>query len=69
MKTTDHIISMAKKDASFYYNGEAITSDKALDLVKNNSELNISSHTNNGVSTVHLSEKPIKTVNGKVVNE
>jgi beta-lactamase regulating signal transducer with metallopeptidase domain len=69
MKTTDHIISMAKKDASFYYNGEAITSDKALDLIKNNSELNISSHTNNGVSTVHLSEKPIKTVNGKVVNE
>ncbi|MEM5539180.1 M56 family metallopeptidase [Olleya sp. AS48] len=69
MKTTDHIISMAKKDALFYYNGEAITSDKALDLVKNNSELNISSHTNNGVSTVHLSEKPIKTVNGKVVNE
>ncbi|PIB33632.1 hypothetical protein BFP78_05080 [Gaetbulibacter sp. 5U11] len=69
MKTTDHIISMAKKDASFYYNGEAITSDKALDLVKNNSELNISSHTNNGVSTVHLSEKPIKTVNGKVVNQ
>ena len=69
MKTTDHIISMAKKDASFYYNGEAITSDKALDLVKNNSELNISSHTNNGVSTVHLSEKPIKRVNGKVVNE
>ncbi|MBD3864073.1 M56 family metallopeptidase [Olleya marilimosa] len=69
MKTTDHIISMAKKDASFYYNGEAITSDKALDLVKNNSELNISSHTNNDVSTVHLSEKPIKTVNGKVVNE
>lgn len=69
MKTTDHIIRMTKKDASFYYNGEAITSDKALDLVKNNSELNISSHTNNGVSTVHLSEKPIKTVNGKVVNE
>ena len=69
MNTTDHIIRMAKKDASFYYNGEAITSDKALDLAKNNSELNISSHTNNGVSTVHLSEKPIKTVNGKVVNE
>ncbi len=69
MSTTDHIIKMKKKGATFYYNGKAITPDKAIELVKNNSELNISSNTNNGVSTVHLSEKPIKTVNGKIVND
>ncbi|WGD35490.1 M56 family metallopeptidase [Olleya sp. YS] len=65
----DHVIDMAKKGASFYYNGEAITSDKAIDLLKKNPELNISSQTNNGVSTVHLSEKPITVKNGKVVND
>ncbi|RAJ18170.1 M56 family metallopeptidase [Olleya aquimaris] len=65
----DHVIDMAKKDAAFYYNGDAITSDKAIDLLKKNPEINISSHTNNGVSTVHLSEKPITVKNGKVVND
>ncbi|MGB6267860.1 MAG: hypothetical protein WBF67_02525, partial [Olleya sp.] len=65
----DHVIDMAKKDASFYYNGAAITSDKAIELVKKNPGLNISSSTNNGVSIVHLSEKGIKTKNGKLVED
>ncbi|WP_397364638.1 M56 family metallopeptidase [Olleya sp. R77988] len=69
MSTLDHIIKMAKKGASFYYNGDAITSDKAIDLVKKNNKLNISSHTNNGVATVNISENPIRTVNGKVVTD
>ena len=38
----DHIIAMAKKGASFYYEGKAITSDKAIELIKNNAHLNIS---------------------------
>ena len=60
---------MAKKDATFYYNNETITSDKAIKLLKENKNLNISSSTNNGVSIVHISDKPIKIVNGKVVND
>lgn len=65
----DTVIEMAKKGATFYYNNEKITSDKAIKLLKENKNLNISSSTNNGVSTVHLSDKPIKIVNGKVVND
>lgn len=65
----DIVIEMAKKDATFYYNNETITSDKAIKLLKENKNLNISSSTNNGVSIVHISDKPIKIVNGKVVND
>lgn len=64
----DTVVEMAKKDATFYYNNKKITSDKAIKLLKENKNLNISSSTNNGVSTVHISDKPIKIVNGKVVN-
>ncbi|MBB3124024.1 beta-lactamase regulating signal transducer with metallopeptidase domain [Mesoflavibacter sabulilitoris] len=63
------VVEMAKKGATFYYNNEKITSDKAIKLLKENKNLNISSNTNNGVSVVHISDKPIKIVNGKVVNE
>ena len=65
----DHAVEMAKKGASFFYNGEKVTSDKAIQLLKENKNLNISTNTNNGVSTVHISDKPIKIVNGKVVND
>ena len=65
----DTVVEMAKKGATFYYNNEKITSDKAIKLLKENKSLNMSSSTNNGVSTVHLSDKPIKIVNGKVVND
>ncbi|WP_336067528.1 M56 family metallopeptidase [Mesoflavibacter sp. CH_XMU1404-2] len=65
----DTVVEMAKKGATFYYNDEKITSDKAIKLLKENKNLNISSSTNNGVSTVHISDKPIKIINGKVVND
>ncbi len=65
--TLDHIINMSKKGANFYYNGDEITSDEAIALVKKNTKLNISSQTNNGVSTVHLSEKGMTIINGKAV--
>ena len=65
----DTVVEMAKKDATFYYNNEKITSDKAIKLLKENKNLNMSSSTNNGVSIVHISDKPIKIVNGKVVND
>ena len=38
----DHVIEMAKKGAKFYYEGKPITSDKAIELLKQNKELNIS---------------------------
>ncbi|MBN2868167.1 MAG: M56 family metallopeptidase, partial [Flavobacteriaceae bacterium] len=64
----DTIVEMAKKDATFYYNNKKITSDKAIKLLKENKNLNISSSTNNGVSTVHISETGIKTANKRVVS-
>ena len=67
--TLDHIIDMSKKGATFYYNGDEITSDEAIALAKTNSKLNISSQTNNGVSTVHLSEKGMTIINGKMVKD
>lgn len=48
----DHIISMAKKGAAFYYEGKKISSDKAIELVKKNKDLNIQ-------STGHDSKKPV----------
>ncbi len=64
-----HVRTMSKKGADFYYNGNKITSDEAEALVFKNPELNISSQTNNGKSTVHLSEKGMTIINGKVVNQ
>ncbi|SFZ89401.1 Signal transducer regulating beta-lactamase production, contains metallopeptidase domain [Flaviramulus basaltis] len=55
----DHVINMAKKGATFYYNNEKISSDKAIDLIKKNKDLNISTKTNNGVSVVKIQIEPI----------
>lgn len=56
----DYVIEMAKKDAEFYYEGKAITSDKAIELIKNNDELNIDSRKIDGKpQVVRLSTKPI----------
>lgn len=55
----DHVIDMAKKGAKFYYNEKKITSDKAINLIKKNKELNISTKTNNGVSVVKIQTEPI----------
>ncbi|WP_055447668.1 M56 family metallopeptidase [Lacinutrix mariniflava] len=66
--TVEHAREMANINADFYYNGESISSNKAIKLLENNSKMNISTHSNNGKRTVNLSNKPITTVNGKVVN-
>ena len=64
---SEHIAEMAKKNATFFHNGNPITAAEAKEVIKNNKQVNISSHTNNGVSTVLLSNKPIETINGKQV--
>ena len=56
----DHVIHMAKENATFYFDGKKITSDQAIKLLKKNDEINISTKTNNGLSTVNLSTKPIE---------
>lgn len=63
----DHIISMSKRGADFYYNGSKITSDMAIELLKKNSKLNMNSQTNNGKSVVYLSEKGMTIINGEMV--
>ncbi len=53
----DHIIDMAKKGATFIYKGKEISSDKAIDLIKNSSELSISTkQTNDGTPVVKISK-------------
>ncbi|MFT5103461.1 MAG: hypothetical protein ACI86C_001115, partial [Candidatus Latescibacterota bacterium] len=37
----DYIITMSKKGASFYYEDEKVNSDKAIELIKKNNNLNI----------------------------
>jgi len=55
------VIDMAKKGATFYYEGKKISSDDAISLLKANDKINISSKGSNGKNpTVHLSTKPIK---------
>jgi len=56
----DHVIKMAKKNATFYFEGKKISSDKAIEIIKNNDEINI--HSTGGKSKrpeVKLSTAPI----------
>jgi bla regulator protein BlaR1 len=56
----DHVIKMAKKDATFYYEGTKITSDKALELLKNNKNLNIDTRNiDSEKPIVKISKEPI----------
>lgn len=55
----DYVIDMAKKGATFYYNGKKISSDIAIELLKKNKNLNISSKTNKGVNVVNIQTDPI----------
>jgi len=53
----DHIIEMAKQGATFYYKRKKISSDKAIDLIKNNKNLSISTKkTNNQIPVVKISK-------------
>lgn len=56
----NHIIEMAKKNATFYFEGKQITSDKAIELVKKNKDLNIQTTGSSSKNPqVKISTKPI----------
>lgn len=56
----DHIIDMAKKEAEFYFEGKAISSDKAIELLKKNKKLNIETITKDAEKPqVKISKKAI----------
>jgi hypothetical protein len=58
----DHVIDMAKKGATFYYEDEEISSDKAIEVLKKNKNLNIDSKGFNSTKPIVLiSKKPIKS--------
>lgn len=60
---TDHIISMAKKGASFSYEGNNISSDKAIALLKKNNSLNIqTTAVNSSNPRVEISTEPISVI-------
>jgi hypothetical protein len=60
----DYIKDMAKQDALFYYEGKEISSDKAIEIMKNNDEINIDTKRNNNEKPkVRLSMAPIETEN------
>jgi beta-lactamase regulating signal transducer with metallopeptidase domain/biopolymer transport protein ExbD len=57
----DHVIEMAKKNAKFYLEGKEITSDKAIEVMKNNKDINIDSRSaKNKRPVVKMSTKPIR---------
>lgn len=62
----DHIIEMAKKGATFYYDGNQISSDKAIEIMQKNKGLNIQT-TRSGSKNpqVKISKKPIKVDSNK----
>jgi hypothetical protein len=55
----DYVINAAKKGAYFMYEGEKVSSDKAIDLLKNNKELNIESRNKNGKQIVRITKDPV----------
>ena len=56
----DHIVEMAKKDAVFYYEGKKISSDKAIEIIKTNNKINISTNRKDSSKPkVYLSTKPM----------
>jgi bla regulator protein blaR1 len=56
----DHIVEMAKKNATFYFDGTQITSDKAVEVIKNNKDLNIQTTGSDSKNPkVKISTKPI----------
>lgn len=64
----DHVISMAKKGATFYYEGKKVSSDKAIEVLKKNPNLNIDSRNHNSKKPeVRISKKPI-TINKSVAS-
>ncbi|WP_084203435.1 M56 family metallopeptidase [Psychroserpens damuponensis] len=66
ISSLDFIIDLAKKNAVFFYEKEQITSDKAIELIKNNKELNIqATKTESKQPKVFISKEPISFNRGK----
>ncbi|WP_452232375.1 M56 family metallopeptidase [Lacinutrix sp. MEBiC02595] len=67
----DHVIEMAKENADFYYEGKKITSDEAIEIVKNDDDLSISTQTKNVERPmVNITTQPVITDdNGKVITK
>ncbi|NRD21828.1 M56 family metallopeptidase [Winogradskyella litoriviva] len=64
--TLDFVIRMAKNNAKFFNEGKAISSDKAIDLIKKNPKLNINAKkTESKQQLIYITKMPI-TINGKV---
>ncbi len=56
----DHVIEMAKKGATFYYEGNEISSDRAIQILKENDKINIDSRGSKSKKPiVKLSTEPI----------
>ncbi|QCX01292.1 M56 family metallopeptidase [Aggregatimonas sangjinii] len=56
----DHVVEMAKKGAVFYYEGNKISSDEAISILKKNKSINIETRGSNGNKpVVKLSTAPI----------
>ncbi len=55
----DYAIDMAKKGATFFYEGKKVSSDKAIDLLKKNKALNIESREKNGKAEVRITKEPV----------
>jgi len=56
----DHVIEMAKKGVQFYFEGKNISSEEAINLLKNNDEINVSTtKVNSKKPIVKLSVHPI----------
>lgn len=60
MSPLDHVIEMAKADATFYYEGKKISSDKAIEILKKNESVNIDINGKDGKRpVVKLSKDPL----------
>ncbi|WP_282112721.1 M56 family metallopeptidase [Maribacter stanieri] len=55
----DYVISMAKKGATFLYENKEISSNKAIELLKKNKDLNIESREKNGKAEVRITKEPV----------
>ncbi|MEZ4854987.1 MAG: M56 family metallopeptidase [Gelidibacter sp.] len=60
----NHVIEMAKKGATFYYENKLISLDEAKELLKQDGSFNISTTQDDSkVLKVYISKAPIKTIN------
>ena len=55
----DYAIDMAKKGATFFYEGKKVSSNKAIDLLKKNKEFNIESREKNDKAEVLITKEPV----------